>query len=93
MPKNKKEDLRRTVFGGGSFFYSARAIPGLEKDKLPVVLVDGSETEGDTMRCVGVSCFGAPELLLPKTNVSGVTQSLSDISFYRFEYYPSTAPS
>jgi len=52
----------------GSFFYAAREIPGLEKSMLPVTLCDGSDTRGDTMRCVGLQKFTAPTVLQQHPN-------------------------
>jgi len=70
MPQNEKEALKRMVFFSGSFFYSARKIPGLEKEKLPVTLCDGTATRGDTMRCVGFQSFTAPTKLQPATKTA-----------------------
>jgi hypothetical protein len=60
MPNAEKEDLKRGVFFAGSFCFSGRQIPGLEKDKLPLVIMNGSTSGGDTMRCVDVKHFGPP---------------------------------
>lgn len=57
MSDRAKNDLKRLVFFAGSFCYSGVEIPGLEKEKL---IVDGSTTDGDTMRCAGVKQYGPP---------------------------------
>jgi len=64
------------VFFSGSFFYSARKIPGLEM--LPVTLCDGTATRGDTMRCVGFQHFTGPEYLQPK---AAAAQGANQIRF------------
>lgn len=65
VPDKEKDDLRRVVFFQGSFFYSARKIPGLEPNKLPLELPMSPEAEGDSMRVVQVFHYVTPvELLL-----------------------------
>jgi len=61
MPREEKEDLKRVVFFQGSFFFAGRAIPGLERENLPVELSRGNDTEGNTMTVVGVQHFGPPQ--------------------------------
>jgi hypothetical protein len=63
MPSVEKEDLKRVVFFAGSFCFSGRRIPGLEKEKLPLEIMNGSTSGGDTMRCVDVKHFGPPSEL------------------------------
>jgi hypothetical protein len=60
MPDKEKEDLRRVVFFQGSFFYSARKIPGLEPDKLSMELPVSEEAEGDTIKVVQVFHYVTP---------------------------------
>jgi len=84
MDEREKNDLRRVVKFAGSFFFSARPIPGLEKSSLPVELVPGdATTEGDTMSCVGVSHFSAPTCLSSKNTIDAA-QDLSAIHFDSF---------
>lgn len=68
------------VFFAGSFFFSAREIPGLEPAKLPVILCDGATTKGDTMRCVDARKFTAPLILQPATPAT-VTRGLNEVQF------------
>lgn len=65
MDPNEKEELKRLVYFTGSYFFSARPIPGLEKANLPREMVSGAETGGDSMTCVGVDHFGPPACLVP----------------------------
>merc|ERR1719162_1615055 len=51
MPRAEKEDLKRVVFFVGSYFFSARPILGLESHKLPLEILNGSTTDGDSFRC------------------------------------------
>ena len=86
-PQTKKNDLRRIVFFAGSFFFSARPIPGLEKNKLPVHLVREDETEGDIMACVAVTHFDAPSSLLSNQGhqqQQTVEQHLGQLSFDQY---------
>ena len=64
MPAKEKADLQRVVFFSGSFFFSARAIPGLEPGSLPKNLpVDAG---GDSIRIVKCEQYSAPlELTTP----------------------------
>ena len=48
MPDKEKQDLQRVVFFCGTFFFSARPIPGLEPQTLPLLLPTSQEAEGDT---------------------------------------------
>jgi hypothetical protein len=48
--KEDKEQFMRVIFFAGSFFYSAREIPGLEPEHFPKVLCKGEEMDGDTVR-------------------------------------------
>lgn len=51
MPIKEKEDLQRVVFAQGSFFFSARKIPGLEPEKLPLALpISAEKSEGDSVK-------------------------------------------
>lgn len=65
LPDKEKEDLKRVVFFQGSFFYSARKIPGLEPDKLPLNLPLSEEAEGDCIKVVQVMHYEAPVELTP----------------------------
>ena len=65
LPDKEKEDLKRVVFFQGSFFYSARKMPGLEPDKLPLNLPLSEEAEGDCIKVVQVIHYEAPVELTP----------------------------
>ena len=78
MPESEKESLRRVMFFAGSFFFSGRAIPGLEKDKMPKNLVDGSASKGDSLSIVQVQHFSAPECLQTPTPTAGPAEVLVD---------------
>jgi hypothetical protein len=69
MPEREKADLRRCVFFSGSYFFSSRAIPGIEPGSLPMELpVDG---EGDTIRIVKFEHYTAPtELTIPVDKIN-----------------------
>jgi len=70
MPSKEKEDLRRVVFFTGSFFFSARPIPGLDPASLPLPLAMDRQAEGDTIRLVKVEQYTAPvELTIPVESV------------------------
>jgi len=76
LPAAEKEVLKRVVFFAGSFFFSGRPIPGLEKGKCPTQLVDGTQTKGDTFTIVQVQHYSAPEILtapLPTAQQGEVT--------------------
>ena len=60
MPEKEKDDLRRVVFFQGSFFYSARKIPGLEVENLPLDLPVSDEAEGDSIKVVQVFHYLTP---------------------------------
>jgi hypothetical protein len=61
MPANEKEDLQRIVFFQGSFFFSARRIPGLEPEKLPLVLPTPVEkAEGDGIQVMQFMHYVTP---------------------------------
>jgi hypothetical protein len=63
MPVKEKEDLKRMIHFNGSFFFSARRVPGLERSQLPKTICDGTQTDGDSMVCVRVEKFTAPSVL------------------------------
>lgn len=75
MSPKDVESLKRVVFFEGSFIFSARPIPGLERDTLPRDIVGskstGSEEElplmdnGDSMTVTNWSAFTVPNLLRP----------------------------
>jgi len=76
MPDKEKDDLRRVVFFQGSFFYSARKIPGLEPNKLPLELPMSPEAEGDAMKVVQVFHYVTPvELLQPEETETEASSS------------------
>lgn len=79
MSAAEKKELRRMVFFAGSFFYSARAIPGLEPNRLPVMLCNGSTTNGDTMECVDARRFTTPLSLLPPT-VAAISLAAGEVA-------------
>lgn len=61
MPEDEKEDLQRIVFFQGSFFFSARRIPGLEPEKLPLALPTPIEkAEGDGIQVMQFMHYVAP---------------------------------
>lgn len=63
MSNKAKADLERVVFFSGSFFYSARPIPGLEFAKLPMEILGGETTDGDTFAIQRVFHYKAPQVL------------------------------
>jgi hypothetical protein len=64
MPPKEKEDLKRVVFFCGTFFFSARPIPGLEAGKLPLPLpADPLVAEGDTATIKHAFHYLAPKEL------------------------------
>lgn len=77
MPDKEKEDLKRVVFFQGSFFYSARKIPGLEPEKLTLTLPVSDEAEGDTIKVVQVFHYVTPLELKPKVNLESKTDEVS----------------
>jgi hypothetical protein len=54
----------RVVFFSGSFFFSARPIPGLEADTLPKHILDGSGSDGDSFTVHKVWHYTTPKVLL-----------------------------
>jgi hypothetical protein len=71
VEKKEKDDWKRVIAFQGSSFFSSRPVPGLEADKLPLEL--GSNQRGDTIRCVNVEHFKAPDVLqgMPSTPPEG----------------------
>lgn len=61
MPIGDKESLQRMVFFSGSLFFSASRVPGLEN--LPRQLLDGTDTDLETISVRRVQCFAAPSEL------------------------------
>ena len=78
MPDKQKEDLRRVVFFQGSFFYSARRIPELEPDNLPMNLPLTDEAEGDTIKIMQVVHYTTPIELKTKESTS---TKVGEVSF------------
>jgi hypothetical protein len=76
MEEKQRKDFERLIFFIGQSFYSARPIPGLEGDKLPLTLVP--DDEGDVMKCVSVSHFTAPEVLQGTKTESNKLQTTMD---------------
>lgn len=69
MAEKEKTDLRRVVFYSGSYFFSARAIPGIEPSSLPMELP--IDAEGDTIRIMKCEQYSAPiELTTPMDKVN-----------------------
>jgi hypothetical protein len=61
MPAKEKEDLRRVVFFQGTLVYSARRIPELDPEHLPMeLLVDPQKAEGDSIKICGAFHFVTP---------------------------------
>ena len=81
MPDKEKDDLRRVVFFQGSFFYSARKIPGLEPQKLPMTLPVTEDAEGDTIKVVQVFHYVTPKELKTEKNPDGKNLKNDEISF------------
>jgi len=80
MPDKEKEDLRRVVFFQGSFFYSARKIPGLEPENLSMNLPVSEDAEGDTIKVVQVIHYVTPIELKTKENIASVSEEkLKDV--------------
>jgi len=80
MPDKEKEDLRRVVFFQGSFFYSARRIPGLEAEKLSKDLPLTQEAEGDTIKVMQVFHHVTPVELKTKRGAA-TTAKKGEVSF------------
>eukprot|EP00547_Thalassionema_nitzschioides_P000902 CAMPEP_0194203194 /NCGR_PEP_ID=MMETSP0156-20130528/3038_1 /TAXON_ID=33649 /ORGANISM="Thalassionema nitzschioides, Strain L26-B" /LENGTH=1226 /DNA_ID=CAMNT_0038928897 /DNA_START=245 /DNA_END=3925 /DNA_ORIENTATION=- len=60
-----KQSLLRQIFFCGTYFFAANLVDGLEEEKLPRELLDGSQFEGDTLSVVRCQSYTAPtELLL-----------------------------
>lgn len=79
--QQEKTDLRRFVYFAGSFFFSARPIEGLEKSKLPLRIVDGTNSDGATMTVVNVIRYKAPkELQMEESPVESMTGSMKSIA-------------
>ncbi|KAL7574615.1 hypothetical protein ACA910_002967 [Epithemia clementina (nom. ined.)] len=78
MPPAQKDSLKRVIFFAGSFFFSGRPVPGLEKSKLPLQLMNGSTTKGDTMTIVQVQHFGPPECLKTPVPAAGQGEVVAD---------------
>ena len=81
MPGKEKDDLRRVVFFQGSFFYSARKIPGLEADKLSMNLPLSQDAEGDTIKVMQVFHYVTPVELKVKENTASTTTNNGEVSF------------
>jgi len=84
MHAKEKEDLRRVVFFQGSFFYSARKIPGLEPEKLTLSLPVSEDAEGDTIKVVQVFHYVTPVELKTKKNIipiADIKQKADKVSF------------
>jgi hypothetical protein len=65
LSPKEKEDLQRVIFFQGSFFYSARKIPGLEPENLPLELpVPTEKAEGDSIKITQVIHYVTPLELL-----------------------------
>ncbi|KAG7361420.1 Piwi domain containing protein [Nitzschia inconspicua] len=61
MSAEEKEDLKRVIFFQGSFFFSARKIPGLEPEKLPVDLpLPVEKAEGDQIKVMQLMHYVTP---------------------------------
>lgn len=70
LPENEKMDWKRVVFFSGSFFFSARPIPGFEPNKLPLTLPTGSRSEGDWIEVRQAVHYLAPAELKDKSEVT-----------------------
>jgi hypothetical protein len=71
MPDNEKDDLKRVVFFQGSFFFSARKIPGLEPENLPLGLdIPPEKAEGDSIQVMQFLHYVSPVELQSGDNPS-----------------------
>lgn len=64
LPAAQKEGFKRVIFFAGSFCFSGRPIPGINPKECPKLLVDGTDTKGDTLTIVQVQHFSAPDCLV-----------------------------
>lgn len=79
LPKKKKADLERVIFFAGSFFYTARPIPGLEFAKLPLEILAGETSDGDSFSIQRVFHYKAPSILTtPVALVAGKNEVILD---------------
>ena len=64
-PRAEKESLERVVFFSGSFFFSAKPLPGLEPTNLPRQILSGTEkgADGDTFTVQRVWHYTPPKIL------------------------------
>mmetsp|Transcript_122519 Transcript_122519/g.342891 ORF Transcript_122519/g.342891 Transcript_122519/m.342891 type:complete len:414 (+) Transcript_122519:114-1355(+) len=60
MPRKEQDDLRRSIFFAGSYLFSARPIPGLDAEDLPLELPIGDKAEGDSIRIVSFEQYTTP---------------------------------
>ena len=81
MPDKEKEDLKRVVFFQGSFFYSARRVPGFEPENLPLNLPLSEEAEGDTIKVLQVVHYVTPVELKQKLSTKQEPSDDTKISF------------
>lgn len=70
------EALERRVFYAGTTVYSGVLIPGLEPEKLPIELLDGSTSDGEKLRVTQMQCFTVPEELKDEAEAAPNDQKL-----------------
>lgn len=83
LDETYRKELLRVVFFEGSFFFSARVIPGLDDiSKLPVVLLNGTTTNGDTMSIVDMVHYVTPTELKStmSPSIESITRNVNELS-------------
>ena len=78
MPEKEKEDLKRVVFFSGSFFFTARPVPGLEPSNLPRALPVNEKAEGDTIQVQQSMHYLAPTELKQAAQAVGKNEVAFD---------------
>lgn len=71
LPKAEQDFYLRTTFAQGSCAYAGRRIPGLESH---MVLLDGSTTQGDSLKIVEIERYTAPTCLEVSSASAGAGQ-------------------
>ena len=79
MPVGDKESRKRMTFFSGNFFFSPSRIPGLEN--LPLTLLDGSETDLETVSVRRVQCFAAPSELQVGSESENTLENTVSVDF------------
>ena len=79
MPIGDKESRQRMIFFSGSFFFSASRVPGLEN--LPLQLLDGTDTDLETVSVRRVQCFAAPNELRVSSESAKVFENAVSLDY------------